>query len=108
MKMDITEEVRTMVMTIPVGRVTSYGEIGRALGIGPRQAGRAVALLDDGVPWWRVVHADGGPATCHNEQAHALLEAEGVPFRPHRHGERPSRVASAAFICRDHRPGLPS
>jgi alkylated DNA nucleotide flippase Atl1 len=54
-----------MVVMIPAGRVATYGEIGRALGIGPRQAGRAVAFLDDGVPWWRVVHADGALATRH-------------------------------------------
>ncbi|MCY7403714.1 MAG: MGMT family protein [Cryobacterium sp.] len=55
--------------------------MGRELGIGPRQAGRAVALLDEGLPWWRVVHADGMPASCHGGAARALLEAEGVAFR---------------------------
>ncbi len=79
--MDVLAEVRTMVVTIPAGCVAAYGEIGRALGIGPRQAGRAVALLDDNAPWWRVVHADGAPATCHEGGARALLEAEGVPWR---------------------------
>jgi alkylated DNA nucleotide flippase Atl1 len=81
MSMDVLADVRTVVVMIPAGRVAAYGEIGRALGIGPRQAGRAVALLDDGVPWWRVVHADGALASCHDGGARALLEAEGVPFR---------------------------
>lgn len=81
MRRDVVAEVRCVVMTIPAGRVVAYGEIGRALGIGPRQAGRAVSLLDDDVPWWRVVHADGAVATCHEGGARALLEAEGVPFR---------------------------
>jgi alkylated DNA nucleotide flippase Atl1 len=81
MSMDMVEEVRAMVVAIPTGCVATYGEIGRALGIGPRQAGRAVSLLDDGVPTWRVVYADGAPATCHGGEARALLEAEGVPFR---------------------------
>ncbi len=79
--MDVVSEVRTIVVKIPAGRVAAYGEIGRALGIGPRQAGRAVSMLGDDVPWWRVVHADGAPATCHDGSARALLEAEGVPFR---------------------------
>ncbi len=79
--MDLVAEVRTMVVTIPPGCVAAYGEIGRALGIGPRQVGRAVSLLDDDVPWWRIVHADGTPATCHEGKAQALLEAENVPFR---------------------------
>lgn len=79
--MDVVAEVRSVVAAIPVGRVAAYGEIGRAVGIGPRQAGRAVSLLDGDVPWWRVVYADGTPATCHGGQARALLEADGVPFR---------------------------
>ena len=79
--MDVGEEVREFVVAIPAGCVASYGEIGRAVGIGPRQAGRMVAALDDDVPWWRVVYADGTPATCHGGEARALLEAEGVPFR---------------------------
>lgn len=79
--MDVVAEVRAMVVSIPPGSVAAYGEIGRALGISPRQAGRAVSLLDDDVPWWRVVYADGTPATCHEGGARALLEADGVPFR---------------------------
>lgn len=73
--------VRTMVVAIPPGCVATYGEIGTALGMGARQAGRAVSLLGDAAPWWRVVHADGTPATCHEGTARELLEAEGVPFR---------------------------
>ena len=79
--MEPIEEVRAIVVSLPAGVVASYGEIGRLAGIGPRQAGRLVARLDDGVPWWRVVYADGTPATCHDGGARALLEAEGVPFR---------------------------
>lgn len=79
--MDIIEEVRAMVVAIPIGCVVTYGEIGVAFGIGPRRAGQAVSLLDDDVPWWRVVYANGTPATCHDGEARALLEAECVPFR---------------------------
>ncbi len=79
--MDRVQEVRAMVVAIPTGCVVTYGEIGHALGIGPRQAGRAVSLFDGDVPWWRVVYADGAPATCHDGEARALLESEGVLFR---------------------------
>jgi alkylated DNA nucleotide flippase Atl1 len=82
--MDVVAEVRAIVVTLQRGCVVTYGEIGRALGIGPRQAGRAVSLLDGDVPWWRVVHADGAPATCHEGAARALLESEGVPFHDDR------------------------
>ena len=84
MSLDVISAVRELVLMIPRGHVAAYGQVGRAVGIGPRQAGRAVALLDDSVPWWRVVHADGAPATCHDGAARALLEAEGVPFRSSR------------------------
>jgi alkylated DNA nucleotide flippase Atl1 len=39
-----------------------------------------MSLLDDGVPWWRVVYADGTPASCHRGQAPALLSDEGTPM----------------------------
>lgn len=78
---DLVGEVRALVAAIPAGSVATYGQIGRALGIGPRHAGRAVSLLGGDVPWWRVVYADGAPARCHGGTARALLEAEGVPFR---------------------------
>ncbi|WP_286135710.1 MGMT family protein [Arthrobacter sp. UCD-GKA] len=81
MSMEPVEVVRAIVVSIPAGSVASYGEIGRLAGVGPRQAGRLVARLDEDVPWWRVVYADGTPATCHDGGARALLEAEGVPFR---------------------------
>jgi alkylated DNA nucleotide flippase Atl1 len=76
------DEVREAVLTIPAGSVASYGEIGRHLGMGPRQVGRAMSLLgeDTGLPWWRVVHADGTPATCHEGRAPALLAVVGTPM----------------------------
>ncbi|MFF4173241.1 MGMT family protein [Streptomyces sp. NPDC001744] len=79
--MGFVEDVRAVVAAIPPGAVMTYGDIGERVGIGPRQAGRAMGLLDDGVPWWRVVHADGTPATCHGGRAVGLLREEGTPFR---------------------------
>ncbi|MGH8163026.1 MAG: MGMT family protein [Rhodanobacteraceae bacterium] len=79
--MDIIGEVREVVQTIPPGRVASYSAIGTRIGAGPRQVGQAMSLLDDAVPWWRVVHADGTPATCHGGRAPALLRDEGTPMR---------------------------
>jgi alkylated DNA nucleotide flippase Atl1 len=79
--MDILDEVREAVAAIPAGAVASYTDIGHKISASPRQVGRSMSLLDDGVPWWRVVHADGTPATCHNGQAPRLLASEGVPMR---------------------------
>lgn len=82
--MSIIEDVREAVLEIPPGYVASYRDVGRRIGAGPRQVGRAMSLLGDGdgegVPWWRVVHADGTPATCHDGQAPRLLAAEGTPM----------------------------
>ncbi|WP_350310130.1 MGMT family protein [Mycobacterium gallinarum] len=79
-QVSIVDDVCEDVQTIPLGSVTTYGDIGSRIGVGPRQVGRAVSLLDANVPWWRVVRADGTPATCHGGRARALLIEEGVPF----------------------------
>ena len=78
--MSIIEDVREAVLDIPPGAVASYGDIGKRIGAGPRQVGRAMSLLDDGVPWWRVVYADGTPASCHDGQAPQLLQDERAPM----------------------------
>ncbi|NGP04834.1 cysteine methyltransferase [Rhodococcus sp. 14C212] len=75
----IIDAVREVVVAIPPGSVASYGDIGKRIGAGPRQVGRAMSLLDDNVPWWRVVHADGTTASCHGGRAPALLLEEGTP-----------------------------
>ncbi|MEU6018397.1 MGMT family protein [Streptomyces sp. NPDC047515] len=78
--MSIIEDVREAVIAIPAGAVASYGDIGKRIGVGPRQVGRAMSLLDDSVPWWRVVHADGTPASCHDGRAPGLLNDDGTPM----------------------------
>ena len=59
--MTFVDDVREAVCSIPAGAVASYGDVGRRANVGARQAGRAMSLLDEGVPWWRVVYADGTP-----------------------------------------------
>lgn len=85
-RVSIVDDVREDVHAIPAGSVTAYGDIGKSIGVGPRQVGRAVSLLDANVPWWRVVRVDGTPSTCHGGRARALLIEEGVPF--HASGRR--------------------
>ena len=75
------EEVLSLIEQVPRGRVTTYGTLAEAVGRGgPRQVGRVMALHGDAVPWWRVVHADGRPATCHDGTALEHLRADGVPI----------------------------
>src|SRR5215469_9926536 len=78
--MSIVQDVRGAVIAIPSGYVASYGDIGERIGAGPRQVGRAMSQLDDSVPWWRVVYADGTPASCHGGRATGLLNDEGTPM----------------------------
>lgn len=79
--MSLIDDVRAEVCAIPPGQVSSYGDIAEALHTSARHVGRVMGLLDDAVPWWRVVRADGTPPTCHDGRAPALLAAEGTPMR---------------------------
>jgi len=89
--LDLTTRVRELVATIPMGRVTTYGDIGAVIGVSPRQVGRAVGVLDATVPWWRVVRADGTPPSCRGGQAIERLKSEGTPIRRSRVDMRQTR-----------------
>jgi alkylated DNA nucleotide flippase Atl1 len=78
------EAVWDLVRAVPPGRVTTYGELAEAYyGVrkGSRGIGRALVRCPDDVPWWRVVHADGGVdrSPC-AEEKRARLAEEGVPL----------------------------
>lgn len=79
---DFTEAVLDVVDRIPPGKVLAYGDIAEYLGAGgPRQVGRVMALYGGGVPWWRVVHADGTPALVDDGRAVAALREDDTPMR---------------------------
>lgn len=75
-----TESVLLVVEAIPPGRVMAYGDIAEAVGrSGPRRVGRVLSEHGGGVPWWRVVRADGTlPPSHHDALAH--YRAEGTPL----------------------------
>ncbi|HEY6275260.1 MAG TPA: MGMT family protein [Streptosporangiaceae bacterium] len=76
------DQVLDVVDTIPPGRVMSYGDIAEYLGQGgPRQVGRVLAVWGGGVPWWRVIHADGSLLAGHERLALARYREEGTPLR---------------------------
>jgi alkylated DNA nucleotide flippase Atl1 len=80
--LDVDEAVFDVVDSIPPGRVTTYGAIGRLIGIGPRRVARALSSGGGGaVPWYRVVRADGSAAEPVRVEQLARLAAEGVPMR---------------------------
>lgn len=75
--------VYEIVEQIPYGKVVSYGQIALMLGTphAARQVGWAMRFCRDGLPWQRVVKADGSIAG--GEYANlrrAILTAEGVSF----------------------------
>jgi alkylated DNA nucleotide flippase Atl1 len=79
---DYVEQVLTAVESIPPGRACAYSDLAELVGRGgPRQVGQVMARYGAGVPWWRVVRADGRPARGLEEQALARLRAEGTPLR---------------------------
>jgi methylated-DNA-protein-cysteine methyltransferase-like protein len=80
--------VYAVVREVPAGRVTTYGDVGAALGSPrvARQVGFALSALpaDTDVPWQRVINARGRISsrgdTGRAELQRALLEEEGVRF----------------------------
>ena len=91
---DFTEEVLSLVERIPPGRVMSYGAIAEFLGHGgPRQVGAVMSHHGGGVPWHRVVAANGRVVPGHESEALRRLKAEGTPLR----GERVDMRAASWF-----------
>ncbi|HYY46818.1 MAG TPA: MGMT family protein [Candidatus Angelobacter sp.] len=71
--------MRTVVRDLGRGEVASYGEVARRAGY-PRAA-RAVGNVmarSHGLPWWRVVRANGELAAGHCEEQVKRLRREGV------------------------------
>ena len=83
-----TERVYEIVSRIPYGRVTTYGDVARAIGSvrGARMVGWALYSVPDGhgMPCHRVVNRygelSGGWHFGHPDIMKGLLVAEGVPF----------------------------
>jgi alkylated DNA nucleotide flippase Atl1 len=73
------EAVRTTVMAIPAGEISTYGEV--AAESGHPGAARAVGNLlraTDGLPWWRVITASGRLVPGSEGEHARRLRAEGV------------------------------
>jgi|SoiMethySBSTD1v2_1073268.scaffolds.fasta_scaffold00034_117 alkylated DNA nucleotide flippase Atl1 len=91
---DYAELVLSLVEQIPPGRVATYGDIAEMAGRGgPRQVGHVMARFGGGVPWWRVVRADGRPARSLEETGLRLLKADKTPLK----GDRVD-MARARFL----------
>jgi alkylated DNA nucleotide flippase Atl1 len=79
---DYAELVLSAVEQIPPGQVATYGDIAELVGRGgPRQVGHVMARFGGGVPWWRVVRADGRPARGLEKHGLRLLKADKTPMK---------------------------
>ena len=91
------ERVLERIRAIPPGFVRSYGDVSPGA---PRFAGTVLSETDDpGVPWFRVVRADGSLAK--GARQRALLDAEGVPFRGDRVDMRVARLPELMWLQRE-------
>ena len=94
--------VRKVLLALPPGDVVTYGEVaalagrpGAARGVGAILAGSG----DEGLPWWRVVNAQGRLVPGHEREHARRLKAEGVAVNAGRvilGSERPKSRAIAA------------
>jgi len=75
------------VRAIPEGFVRTYGDIDPGA---PRLVGRVLAGTHEGLPWHRVVRADGSLAKGRPQRK--LLLREGVPMRGDRVDLRQARL----------------
>src|SRR4051794_19791745 len=88
LRIDREHKVLERIRAIPPGFVRTYGDVSPGA---PRYAGSVLhACEDPGVPWWRVVRADGSLAK--GARQRALLEAEDVPFAGERVLMREARI----------------
>lgn len=79
---EYAELVLELVDRIPPGWVMSYGDVAEFVGLGgPRQVGRVMSAQGGGVPWWRVIRADGSPLAGHERRALEHYREEGTPMR---------------------------
>ena len=87
---NLKEQVYALVRSVPEGRVTTYGDIARALGNRglARAVGNALHQNDDAfrTPCWRVLNREGRLAASYGiggpEMQRQFLEADGVAVSP--------------------------
>ena len=70
------EKILATVRSIPKGSVRTYGDIAPDA---PRLVGRVLSTTHDGLPWHRVLRADGSLPM--GDVQRVLLAEEGVPMR---------------------------
>lgn len=81
------QQIYELVRKVPKGKVATYGQIAYQIDrCTPRMVGYALAaLMEDDVPWQRIVNAQGGISPRAGGDGaliqRRLLEAEGIEFK---------------------------
>jgi len=75
---ELTDSILLAAAAIPSGRVSTYGDLGKVVGCGPRLVARVLATAGASTCWWRVVRADGSIAEHLVSEASRRLAPEGV------------------------------
>ena len=79
------EQVRAMILSIPTGKVSTYGAIAEGAGLStPRTVAWILRVDGGGLPWQRVIRSDGRPAHAVGQRQLDLLSAEATPIRDDR------------------------
>jgi methylated-DNA-protein-cysteine methyltransferase-like protein len=72
-------EVIGIIKRLRRGQLASYGEIAEEAGFpGAARAVGGVLSRNDGLPWWRVIRADGRLVSPNRKEQARLLKKEGV------------------------------
>ncbi len=78
---DDVESVRSLVAALPLGQVSTYGDLAAAAGLSsPRIVGWIMRTDTADLPWHRVVPASGRPAPHLARRQLDRLRTEGVPI----------------------------
>lgn len=76
---DFEDRVAQTIRRLNPGEVASYGEIAEEAGFpGAARAVGAILARSSGLPWWRVVRADGRLVAPNEKEQARLLRKEGV------------------------------
>jgi len=79
---EFEERVREVLARLQPGEVATYGEVAEEAGHpGAARAVGNILATSEGLPWWRVVAANGRLVPGHEEVQAERLRAEGVTVR---------------------------
>ncbi len=97
MRTEYVEAVLALVELVPPGAAVAYGDVAELLGSGgARQVGSVMSHHGSGVPWWRVLRANGEAPQGLEAEALQFYVQEGTPLLGRYAGLPPDRRRTLA------------